>query len=109
MNLEIERITGLSGEVLSMIGNVIFSIPSVSDAVIYGSRAKGTWKKFSDIDISLKGSNVTHEDMTDIMLRLDDLDIPYIVDINRFSAISNIHLIEHINRVGISIADFSNK
>ncbi len=107
MNSEIEKITGLSGVVLSMIAGVVFSFPSVSDAVIYGSRAKGSWKKFSDIDISLKGDDVSHKDLTDIMLKLDDLDIPFIVDVNRFSTITNEDLVDHINRIGISIAEFA--
>lgn len=107
MNSDTERITGLTSEVLSKIAEVIFSFPSVSDAVIYGSRAKGCWKSFSDIDISLKGENVSHKDLTDIMLELEDLDIPFVVDVNRFSTITNVDLVDHINRLGISIAEFA--
>lgn len=100
---EISVTTGIPVSTLFQIKENIFSFPSVEDAVIYGSRALGNWKKFSDIDISLIGENVSHNDLITIMFKLEDLDIPYIVDLNRFASLTNPALIDHITRVGISL------
>lgn len=100
---KISEISGLPENVLTQIKDIVFSSASVDDAVMFGSRALGTWKKFSDIDISLKGKNVSHDDLVGIMLKLEELNIPYMVDLNRFVSLTNPALIDHINRVGISL------
>ena len=38
--------------------------------------------------------------MLDLETRLDDLLLPYIFDLNRFSSLQNQALIEHIQRLG---------
>lgn len=98
---KISEISGISETVLTQIKDTVLSCSSVEDALIFGSRALGTWKKFSDIDISLIGKNVTHNDLIALMFKLDDLNIPYVIDLNRFNSLTNPALIDHIKRVGI--------
>ncbi|MBO6219646.1 MAG: nucleotidyltransferase domain-containing protein, partial [Treponema sp.] len=45
---------GLSDNSLEIIGSIFEKYPSVSRAVIYGSRAKGNFRPGSDIDITLE-------------------------------------------------------
>ncbi len=69
--------------------------------VIYGSRAKGTFKPASDIDLTLLGEKLNLTIQYKIENDLDDLMLPYLFDISIFNQISNTDLVEHINRVGI--------
>lgn len=71
--------------------------------ILYGSRAKGTYKPFSDVDITLVGRELTHSDLNRMILDIDDLLLPYMFDISIFHTIKNPDLIDHINRRGISI------
>ena len=71
--------------------------------VLYGSRAKGNYKPFSDVDITLVGDELTHEDLNRVILAIDDLLLPYQFDISLFYILKNAELIDHINRRGIVI------
>ena len=35
----------------------------IETVILYGSRAKGTHKPFSDVDITLTGNDLTHENL----------------------------------------------
>jgi len=91
---------GLKQQEVDGIKQIFSSFPEVEKAIIYGSRAKGTHKPNSDIDISLKGSKLTLGVMNQISWQLDDLLLPYTFDLSNFHQISNPALIEHIERIG---------
>ncbi len=46
---------GLSPATLQKIGEVLKRHPQVTQAILYGSRAKGTYQNGSDIDLTLCG------------------------------------------------------
>lgn len=71
--------------------------------ILYGSRAKGTYKPFSDVDITLVGRELTHSDLNRMILDIDDLLLPYMFDISIFHTLKSSDLIDHINRKGIVI------
>lgn len=71
--------------------------------ILYGSRAKGTYKPFSDVDITLVGRELTHSDLNGMILDIDDLLLPYMFDISIFHTLKSSDLIDHINRRGIVI------
>jgi predicted nucleotidyltransferase len=91
---------GLKEETIEKINSVLAVFPEVEKAILYGSRAKGNFKRGSDIDLTLIGSRLTHTIMLRIDNELDDLLLPYHIDLSIFGDISNPDLIEHINRVG---------
>ncbi len=91
---------GLSDKDVSRIKTVFTNCPSVQAAILYGSRAKGSFKKNSDIDISLKGEKLSFKDLIKISLELDDLMTPYDFDLSLYDDIDNEDLLDHINRVG---------
>lgn len=70
--------------------------------VIFGSRARGNYKKNSDIDIAVLG-NVSNEDETKIKIELDSIDMEYMVDIVFVNKITNKELIENIEKEGVEI------
>jgi len=71
--------------------------------ILYGSRAKGTYKPFSDVDITLVGRELTHSDLNRMILDIGDLLLPYMFDISIFHTLKSSDLIDHINRRGIVI------
>ncbi len=91
---------GLKDETLSQICDVFRAFPEVDEATIYGSRAKGTYKNGSDIDVTLRGDKLNLTLLNQIRSRLDDLSIPQTFDLSIFSQIDNEDLLDHIARVG---------
>ena len=97
---------GLKETAIQKIRVVLSHYPQVEKAVLYGSRAKGNYKNGSDIDLTLHGgADLTLNVLYRIMDELDDLLLPYIIDISIFSQISDPDVIEHIQRVGVIFYD----
>lgn len=69
--------------------------------MLYGSRAKGNYRNGSDIDLVLMGVDLNRRQLAAIESQLDDLLLPYSLDIALFQEINNADLVDHINRVGI--------
>lgn len=91
---------GLPAEAVSKIGGVLAAHPEVESAILYGSRAKGDYKPGSDIDLTLLGEQLDHHDLLKIMGELDDLLLPYTIDLSIFHMIDHEALRDHIQRVG---------
>lgn len=91
---------GLSTPTVEKIHGVLARFPAVDKAVLYGSRAKGNYKPGSDIDLTLFGPALTHRMLADIADVLDDLLLPYDIDLSLFADIDNEALREHVGRIG---------
>ena len=89
---------GLSEQTIAKIRSVFVQYNEIDEVLIYGSRAKGNYSRFSDIDITLKGHNLSKDLLTKIIFAIDDLLLPYEFNISTFDAISNPDVIDHINR-----------
>lgn len=94
---------GLNVSEFDKILGVFNKHPEIHSVILYGSRAKGTYKQFSDVDITLVGERLTNSDMYEISFEIDDLLLPYQFDISIFDQLTNQDLIDHINRKGIVI------
>ena len=92
---------GLKEETILQIKSVFALFPKVKKVVLYGSRAIGTFKKGSDIDITLYGDNLDLTCLSKIEIAIDDLLLPYTFDVSIFKQISNPDLVDHINQFGI--------
>lgn len=94
---------GLTENTIGKIQSVFQKYKIIEKAVVYGSRAKGNYKPSSDIDITLFGSNLTLDDLAKIENELDDLMLPYEIDLSIYHQIDNENLKDHIQRVGIEL------
>lgn len=94
---------GLSDIELRKLRELFARFENIEEVILYGSRAKGNYKPFSDVDISLIGLRLTRSDLNQISLAIEDLLLPYQFDLSIFHKLKNPELIEHIRRVGISI------
>ncbi len=94
---------GIEEDTLQKIRTVLAHHPQVQKATLYGSRAKGTHKAGSDIDLTLQGGDdLTLQVLYKIMQELDDLLLPYTIDLSICSMINDPALTEHIQRVGMT-------
>ena len=91
---------GLKDNEINALRETLASIPEVEEAIIYGSRARGTNKLASDIDITLKGRSLTYLQLALLDAKIDDLYLPYFVDLSLFSMLKNADLIDSIEREG---------
>lgn len=92
---------GLSEKSCDTVNSILKKYPCVEKAIVYGSRAKGNYKPYSDIDIAL----ITSEDfstatLSKIMTDFEESDLPYFVDVCDKKTLSSAELVSHIDRVG---------
>jgi predicted nucleotidyltransferase len=100
---------GLSEATIQKICATLRRYPQVEQAILYGSRAKGSYKNGSDIDLTLRGSSgLTLHLLYKILNDLDDLLLPYTIDLSILDHIDDPDLIEHIQRVGVTFYDKEN-
>lgn len=92
-------IAGIGEKELERIRAVLARHPAVTQAVVFGSRAKGTHHASSDIDLAVSG---TFDERTTerIAMELDELPLPYRFDVVHLEHLRHRGLIEHIARVG---------
>lgn len=89
---------------LAYIVATISRFSEIDKAVIFGSRAKGTAKPYSDIDIAVFGQGVSFTTVSKLHWLLEEESpMPYFFDIVDYNTISNQELKSHIDRVGIVI------
>ncbi|MFI3263691.1 MAG: nucleotidyltransferase domain-containing protein [Rikenellaceae bacterium] len=91
---------GISEDKIVKLHSVFNLFPEIEQVIIYGSRALGRYKKFSDVDITLKGSSLTDSTLTKLIFAIDDLLLPYEFDISIYHHIKNCDVVDHIDRVG---------
>ncbi len=99
--------TGLTNNDIGLLNQVFSKYEDVQKVILYGSRAKGTFRNSSDIDLTLIGDNIPLDTLFSIENDLDDLLLPYKIDLSIYGKIDNIQLKEHIKRVGVTIYDRS--
>jgi predicted nucleotidyltransferase len=94
---------GLTDSTLSAIRGVLREHHEVKRAILYGSRAKGTYQNGSDIDMALDGEDISFRKLLKIETQLDALDLPYQFDVSVLQRLTSPELLEHIKRVGCDL------
>ncbi len=92
---------GLSKKVIADIKSILKKY-NIKKASIYGSRAMGNFKNGSDIDICLFGK-IDLLTKHKIENELDELMLPYTIDISIYQNIKNRDLKKHIDTKGITL------
>lgn len=98
---------GIKYELICNIKNIFSNYP-IKKAFIFGSRAKGTYRKNSDIDIAiLADDNINSTTLNMIRNELEKLNTVLCFDVIDFSNTSKPTLQENILKEGILIYDRS--
>ncbi len=91
---------GLSAATLTTIRFILTQEPKVKKAILFGSRAKGTYKLGSDIDLALVGEELDIDTIGRLARAFEESSLPYQVDVCWLAAVEHAALREHIERVG---------
>jgi uncharacterized protein len=94
---------GLLKEDIKSLVSIISSNDKVDKIILFGSRAKGNYTNGSDIDLAIKGHLLKLNDLLDLKIKIDNLSLPYKIDIIIYGSINEPDLISHIDRIGISL------
>jgi predicted nucleotidyltransferase len=92
---------GLKSGELAAISAVLKNYPAIERAVIFGSRAKGCHRPYSDVDIALYGGMDLLE-VESVICDLDELPLVYKFDAVAYETLKNPALRQHIDRVGVT-------
>ena len=95
---------GISDSDLAYIVSAIAKFDEIERASIFGSRAKGTCKPGSDVDIAIYGDSVNFNTISKLHALLEDESpMPYRFDIVDYNHLSHENLKSHIDRVGVPV------
>jgi predicted nucleotidyltransferase len=92
---------GLNEKTIKQITGTLARFPEVERVVLFGSRAKGTHRIGSDIDLALTGGALNTRLVGRIEDALDELLLPYRFSLVILSQKTNPDVAAHIDRVGI--------
>ncbi|MDQ6912218.1 MAG: nucleotidyltransferase domain-containing protein [Verrucomicrobiota bacterium] len=93
---------GLPSAELELMRSVFRQHRTLEAVKLFGSRAKGTHSRRSDVDFALWG-NLDRLTAEEIAAELDELPLPYRYDVQPFESIKLPALRDHIDRVGIRV------
>lgn len=91
---------GLPAAAIASLQRVLAQHAGIRQAIVYGSRAKGNYRPGSDIDLTLDAPTLAFGEFLRIDQDLDDLMLPYRIDLSLLTQIDNPDLRSHIARVG---------
>jgi len=96
-------IPGLPADASRAVCEILFSDQRIRKATLYGSRAKGRYRPGSDVDICLDAPALDFSSLVNLENRIDDLNLPWKFDLTVRQSLTNLELIDHIDRVGCSL------
>ena len=92
---------GLSQKQLDEIVRVLSSYGDIEEAILFGSRALNDHKEGSDVDMTIKGKNVTWRLACKVQFTLEEeTDLPFFFDVVAYSTITSEELKQHIQHQG---------
>jgi predicted nucleotidyltransferase len=102
-NMLTKQTFGLSEKTTYKILTVFKTVNSVQSVILFGSRAKGNFKEGSDIDLAIKGQDLNMDTLRKLEIQIDNLMLPYEIDLIIYDQIKEPALKEHIDKVGIEL------
>jgi predicted nucleotidyltransferase len=93
----------LPRDIVRPLQNELSRYPAVLRAILFGSRAMGTHRPNSDIDLCLEAPDLKFQDFLRLASALDNLVLPYSLDLVLQHHIDNPELVNHIQRVGVVV------
>lgn len=103
--LELMERSGLTEKMAEEIRSVIAADERVDCVVLFGSRAKGSHREGSDIDLAVYGKEIDRRDASIWAERLEESLFPWGVDVVPIGEETDAALLEHIDRVGVTLFD----
>lgn len=98
-------ILGLPNDASEQLLMAIGAHPQVQRVVLYGSRALGRQRSGSDVDLCLHAPEMNLAELLELGAQLDDLLLPWRIDLQLNHLITHEGLREHIQRAGQVVWD----
>ncbi|MDP3559351.1 MAG: nucleotidyltransferase domain-containing protein [Legionellaceae bacterium] len=92
---------GLPPTAIQALQNIFKLHSKIEQVILYGSRAMGSYRTGSDIDLCLIAPTLTFTEQLSLENKIDDLLLPWKIDVSIRHKIDNPALLDHINRVGV--------
>ena len=93
---------GLSEHQIDEIIHILSAYPAIEEAILFGSRATGTFKKASDIDLVINGKKVDGALAAKLKEHLEDeTHLPFFFDVIAYPSITAESLKKQIHDYGI--------
>ncbi len=100
--MNLQQHTGLTEKDIRWIIQAVEQQPEIERLVLFGSRAKGCHRKGSDVDLAIKGEEVSYDSVTRLSEQLnEEIPLPYMFDVLDYGTLAEPALKSHIDRVGI--------
>ncbi|PSN10136.1 DNA polymerase III subunit beta [filamentous cyanobacterium CCT1] len=101
--------SGLTERDLAQIITACGQFEEIAAVVLFGSRAKGNYKRGSDVDLAVKGDRITPRTVAQLADTLnEELPLPYYFDVVHYNTLDQ-PLVDHIDRVGVVIFNRAEK
>ena len=97
------RDVGLSPFVLEMLEKAFLRFPEIEKVLIFGSRASGSYRPGSDIDLAVFAPDLTDQGFARLVGELDELPIAFNMDVVHFDALKNQALKQAILDYGLPL------
>jgi predicted nucleotidyltransferase len=94
---------GLTERDMQTLVSIFQKYSEVKSVYLFGSRAKGTFKPGSDVDLAVMNEGVSDKTIRAIKAAFEESTLPYSVDVAHLAAIEHRELKEHVSRVGVEI------
>lgn len=93
--------TGLPDPTLHALTKCLAAHTDIEQVWLYGSRAMGRHRPSSDIDLCVQAPRLTLQGLWKLETELDDLLLPWQIDLCVWHQLNHPDLMAHIQRVGI--------
>ena len=94
---------GLPPDAMENLKRVFARHPTIEGVTLYGSRTKGNYRYNSDIDLMLTAPELSWSEFCQLELEIDDLLLPWKVDLALKHQVENKDLLDHVERVGVRV------
>jgi uncharacterized protein len=92
---------GLADRDIKTIKEIFRKYPEVSVVRLFGSRAAGTYKPGSDVDLAIMNKGASMETVCKIKGELEESSLPFLIDLVNYPDVAHREFKEHIEQVGI--------
>jgi proline iminopeptidase len=94
---------GLSQAILDDLTRVFSQFPNIELVLLFGSRAKNTFKDGSDIDLAVIAPTLNDSQFSALWGKIEDLPLAFKVDLLHWDTLSNQALKQKIRSEGIQL------
>lgn len=92
---------GLTPRDITTLFKILGKYPDIQEVILFGSRAKGTFRAGSDIDLAIANGPLPPYRLARLNDDFEESSLPYFVDVISLTPDTEPALREHIQRVGI--------